>query len=110
MNTPLSVAASPSGDSQPDPQAKFLNTPTFLNVLTELDINRSQLDKRQAIIKKIESQLTQKYGAENRLISYVMRYGHPKAQINSSDIASLEHVLRSVSGAEQINGSIRISQ
>jgi hypothetical protein len=100
MSTPpANIPAAPASS----PNAKFQSAPAYLNVLTELDVNRAQLNKRQELIRKIEAALSAKYGAQNRLISYVFRFGHARTMIHSSDIASLDHVLRSVSGAEQIN-------
>jgi len=84
-------------------QQKAQQTPAFVNVITELDINRDQLNKRQQIIRKIEALFNSKYGASNRIVSYIFRFGHTRASINSADIAALETVLNSISGAEQIN-------
>ena len=67
-----------------NPQAKIQNTPMFVGVLGELDVNKAQTEKRQALIKEIETQLSTRYGASNRLISYVFRFGHaPDRQIGS---------------------------
>ncbi len=86
-----------------EPSTKYTNTPTFLGILTELDVNKDQVQKRQALIRKIELQLTERYGAENRLISYVFRFGHSRATVNTADIPSIEALLNSVAGAQQIN-------
>jgi hypothetical protein len=86
-----------------DPITKAQQTPAFMNVITELDVNLDQLKKRQQLILQIETLLTAKYGASNRLITYVFRFGHPRAFINSADIAPLETILNSISGAQQIN-------
>lgn len=93
------VPPSPS----PDPIKKAQQTPAFVNVINELDVNRDQLNKRQQIIREIENRFTSKYGVSNRNVSYIFRFGHPRASINSADIPSLETILNSVSGAQQIN-------
>jgi ClpP class serine protease len=92
----------PATPSPPNPIAKIPQA-AFLNVITELDVNRDQLTKRQEIIRQIEKLLSIRYGASNRMISYMFRFGHPRAAINSSDIAILETVLNSITGAQQIN-------
>src|SRR5262249_48104099 len=86
-----------------NPLAKAQQTPTFLNVINELDVNRDQLNKRQQMLREIEALLSTKHNAPNRMISYVSRFGHPRATISSADVAALETVLNSVSGAQQIN-------
>lgn len=83
--------------------AKFQTTPEFLAVFNELNIHQDQLNKRQQLIRDIEKLLTARYGAENRMITYLFRFGHPRSSINSSDISSFEAVLNTASGAEQIN-------
>ncbi len=86
-----------------DPNAKVTQSPVYVSILNELNQHQDQLLKRQTLIKKIEVLLTSRYGASNRLISYIFRFGHPRASMASNDIASLADVLKSVSGAEQIN-------
>lgn len=86
-----------------NPQAKYQNTPVFVSIIGELDINKAQTEKRQALIRDIEAGLSSRYGATNRLISYVLRFGHARAQMSSTDVTGLETVLNSVSGAQQIN-------
>lgn len=85
------------------PEAKFNQSPLFVDLLNELNANHVQLQKRQALITTIEESLSARYGAQNRMISYVFRFGHPRAAMSSSDIPSFETVLDSISGAEQIN-------
>jgi hypothetical protein len=68
-----------------------------------VNANVVQLQKRQTLITKIEEAFSVRYGAQNRMISYVFRFGHPRAAMQSVDIGSFENVLNSVSGAEQIN-------
>jgi hypothetical protein len=72
-------------------------------VLNELNLNQDQLLKRQRLIVEIETALTARYGSSNRLMSYVLRFGHPRTAMHTSDIPHLETVLNSVSGADQIN-------
>ena len=86
-----------------DPVAKIQKTPIFMAVINELNVNADQLGKRQRLIVKIEEALTARYGSANRLMSYVMRFGHPRTMMHTADIPSLETVLTSVSGADQIN-------
>lgn len=96
---PPSVPPTP----QPNPIAKAQQTPAFMSIVTELDVNRDQLNKRQALILDIENALSAHYGATNKLIAYTFRFGHPRASINSADVVPLETVFKSVSGAQQIN-------
>lgn len=86
-----------------DPSAKL--EPVFTSVLNELNvnINTDQLQKRQKLIKEIEEALTARYGCANRLMSYVLRFGHVRTGMGTADIPSLEAVLNSISGAVQIN-------
>lgn len=72
-------------------------------MLNELNLNLDQLTKRQKLIMEIEQALTTKYNAHNRLISYVMRFGHSRTSIHASDIPNIEALLNSITGAEQIN-------
>jgi hypothetical protein len=86
-----------------DPATKFNQTPVFMGILNELNYNQDQFQKRQQLALKIEEALTSRYGARNRLMSYVVRFGHPRAGMSSADIPSWETILNSISGAEQIN-------
>jgi ClpP class serine protease len=72
-------------------------------VLNELNLNSDQLQKRQKLIGDIEAALTARYGSVNRLMSYVLRFGHARTSMHTGDIPNIETVLNSVSGAEQIN-------
>lgn len=85
------------------PVAKVQQTPAFLNIVAELDVNRDQLLKRQKIIRDIETELSTRHNASNKMISYMVRFGHARALMNLADIAPLETVLSSISGAQQIN-------
>jgi hypothetical protein len=86
-----------------DPVLKVQQIPAFLNIVAELDLNRDQLNKRQNIIREIESELSSRHNASNKMISYMVRFGHARALMNSADIAPLETILSSISGAQQIN-------
>jgi Serine dehydrogenase proteinase len=86
-----------------DPITKAQHTPAFVNIIAELDLNRDQLNKRQHTIREIETLLSSRYGSSNRMISYISRFGHPRASITATDIAAIETVLKSISGAQQIN-------
>lgn len=86
----------------PDPSAK-LKTPAFMAVLNELNVNQDQLLKRQKLIAEIEQSLTAKYNSPNRMMSYVMRFGHQRTSMHTGDIPNIETVLNSITGAEQIN-------
>ena len=87
----------------PDPSAKLQNQPVFMSVLNELNVRSDQFQKRQKLIKEIEAALTARYGSENRLMSYVLRFGHARTSMHTADIPNLEAVLNSISGADQIN-------
>jgi hypothetical protein len=93
----------PAPTPQPNPLAKAQQSPAFLSIVNELDVNRDQLAKRQALITDIEAALSARYGSDNKMVAYTFRFGHPRASINSADLAPLESVLKSVSGAQQIN-------
>jgi hypothetical protein len=93
----------PPNAPPPDPSKKYLQTPVFLGIINELNPHQDQLQKRQKLISEIEEKLTSRYGANNRLISYISRFGHPRSSMSASDIPSLADLLTSVSGAEQIN-------
>lgn len=93
----------PPGAQPPDPSAKYQGTPIFMAVINELNVNTDQHLKRQKLINEIEMALTARYGSANRLISYVLRFGHARTNMHTADIPSLETVLNSISGADQIN-------
>lgn len=90
-------------ESSLSPGDKLQRSQTYLGILSELDVNTGQWRKRQELIAKIEEVLSQRYQANNKVLAYIFRLGHPRAQISSADISSLEQTLASVSGAEQIN-------
>jgi hypothetical protein len=90
-------------DTPPDPSEKYQQTPVFMAVLNELNINFDQHQKRVALISKIEQALTERFGSANRLITYLLRFGHARTQMHTADIPHLETILSSVSGADQIN-------
>ena len=102
-------AAAPAAAAAPAPAppvigaTKFQQTPEFLSYLNELNIHQDQLNKRQQLIRDIEKKLSDRYGVENRLISYVFRFGHPRAAISSADIALFESLLNPISSTAQIN-------
>jgi hypothetical protein len=97
------AASQPPTNPPVDPNAKVSQSPVYVNILNELNQHQDQLLKRQKLIKELEMALTSRYGANNRVISYIFRFGHPRASMASNDIASLADVLKSVSGAEQVN-------
>ena len=72
-------------------------------VLNELNINVDHFNKRQKLIGEIEASLTARYGSANRLVSYILRFGHSRTIMHTSDVPNIETVLNSVSGADQIN-------
>lgn len=74
-----------------------------MTVLNELNINQDQLFKRQKLIAEIEEALTIKYNCPNRVMSYIMRFGHSRTSMHTGDIPNIETVLNSITGAEQIN-------
>ncbi|HEU0046175.1 MAG TPA: hypothetical protein VFQ43_01060, partial [Nitrososphaera sp.] len=93
----------PTPPKPPDSAAKFNTSLTFMEMLNELNVNLDQLTKRQKLIADIEQVLAAKYKAPNRLISYVMRFGHARTSMHTSDIPNIEALLKSVTGTEQIN-------
>lgn len=99
------MAASPARTgTPPDPSAKVQQTPIYMAVMNELNINNDQYQKRQHLISEIETALTTRYsGIPNRLISYVLRFGHTRTAMNIADVPHLKTVLDSLSGAGQIN-------
>jgi hypothetical protein len=86
-----------------DPLEKIKSTHLFASIINELNVNQDQLLKRQVIIGKIEKELSSRYNAPNRMISYIIRFGHPKAMIHSSDITAFDSILSSVTHAQEIN-------
>jgi hypothetical protein len=88
---------------QPEPDAKFKQTPIFISAINELNTSADQLQKRQKLMAQIEEKLTARYGVSNRVISYIFRFGHAKTSMSSSDIPSFETILNSITSAEQIN-------
>jgi len=88
---------------QPSPEAKVKQSQTYLGILGELDINADQWNRRKSLIGQLEEKLSERYGARNRLMSYIFRSGHPRAMITSADVSSFESVVSSLAGAEQIN-------
>ena len=80
-----------------------LKGPAFMAIIAELNVNQDQLAKRQKLIAEIEQSLTTKYGYQNRLISYILRFGHARTHMNTADVSNIETVLNSITGAEQIN-------
>ena len=103
MNEPASKPPEGSGTKSQDLSAKYAQTPVFMGIINELNQHQDQLQKRQKLIAQIEELLTTRHGAKNRLISYMFRFGHRRASMDSSDIPSFADILNSVSGAEQIN-------
>jgi hypothetical protein len=100
---PTTPPGTPPPDDAAKIAAKLQGTPIFMAVLNELNLNQDQFLKRQRLIAEIEAVLTARYGAANRLISYVLRFGHARTAMHTVDIANVEAVLNSVSGADQIN-------
>ena len=96
------MATNPPPAPPPDPSAK-LKTPAFMAVINELNVNLDQLTKRQKLISEIEQALTAKYHSPNRLMAYVMRFGHSRTMMQTVDIPNIATVLSSITGAEQIN-------
>ncbi|MGO8868646.1 MAG: SDH family Clp fold serine proteinase [Alphaproteobacteria bacterium] len=90
-------------DKTDDPLAEFRRTRLFASIVAELNSNQDQLVKRKALIQKIENALSSRYKAKNRMVSYIVRFGHPKAMIHTSDIAAIDSVLTSVVHADEIN-------
>jgi hypothetical protein len=87
----------------PDPTIKYAGTPTFTAILNETNTNLDQLQRRQKLLKEIDDLFSRKYGAKNRTMTYLLRFGHPRAMMNSGDIAAFEGTLKSITGADQIN-------
>src|ERR1700689_1306318 len=87
----------------PDPSTKYSGTPTFTDILNEANPNLDQLKKRQSLLTRIDEAFTKRYKAKNRTLTYLFRFGHPRAMMTASDITTLEAILASISGADQIN-------
>jgi hypothetical protein len=106
MATPP-TGAPPTPPASPDDAqksaAKTQSTPIYMAVLNELNLNADQFAKRTNLINEIETALTARYGARNRLIAYILRFGHARTSMHTADIVNLETVLNSITGAEQIN-------
>lgn len=75
----------------------------YTAVLNETNVALDQLQKRQKLLSQIDEAFSDKYGAKNRTLTYLLRFGHLRTMMNSNDIAPFEATLRSISGAEQIN-------
>jgi Serine dehydrogenase proteinase len=99
----MATPPTPPGGPAPDASAKYQGTPVFMAVLNELNLNQDQHLKGQKLIVEIETALTPRYGSSNRLMSYVLKFGHPRTSMHTSDIPHLETVLNSISGGDQIN-------
>jgi ClpP class serine protease len=102
---PTTSAVAPAAKEPPssDPSMKYTGTPTFTDILNEANPNLDQLKKRQTLLTQIDDAFTKKYRAKNRTMTYLFRFGHPRAMMTSSDITTLEATLASISGADQIN-------
>jgi Serine dehydrogenase proteinase len=87
----------------PSPEAKFRSAPIFQATLNELNVNADQFSRRQKLIAEIESVLSARFNALNRLVSYVLRFGHSRTLMTTTDVPHLEAALDSITGAEQIN-------
>jgi ClpP class serine protease len=74
-----------------------------VDILNEANAPLDQLKKRQALLSRIDDALTKKYKAKNRTLIYLLRFGHPRAMMSSADITTIEAVLASITGADQIN-------
>lgn len=74
-----------------------------MSVINELNINSDQLQKRQKLIVDIETALSARYESANRLITYMLRFGHSRTMMYTADVPHLETLLSSVTGADQIN-------
>lgn len=101
-STPPTPPTPPSGPRS-DPSAKYQGTPVYMAVLNELNANVDQLLKRQKLIAEIEALLTARYGTPNRVVTYVLRFGHSRTMMHTADVPSLETALSSISGSNQIN-------
>lgn len=93
----------PLSDAKVSQRDRVFDNPVFMGILNELDVNASQHAKRVQLIQRIEEKLTARYGAANRLFSYIIRLGHPRGMISSADFPSFETTIASLAGAEQIN-------
>lgn len=97
------MATPPTPPVPPDPSQKAQSSPVFVAVINELNVNIDQLNKRRLLIERIEADLTARYGCQNRLITYLLRFGHSRTLMHTGDIPHIESLLNSLSGAEQIN-------
>lgn len=86
-----------------DPKEKIRSAPLFTKIISELDVNADQLRKRRDVIVEIEKELTRRFKRPNRMITYMMRFGHSKSMIHSDDIKALDALLNSVSNAQELN-------
>jgi hypothetical protein len=96
MSTP--PPTTPAPPQKPSPEEKLKQSPVFVSIINELNLNVDQLLKRQKLISKIETILSNRYGAQNKLISYIVQFNSPKAAMNVGDLPSWEAILASVSG------------
>jgi len=99
---PSNPPAAPPNDTA-QAAAKLNATPVFVSVLNECNVNQDQLNRRQRLIGEIEDALSKRYGGTNRLVSYVLRFGHARTMMHTSDVPSLQSILSSVAGVNQIN-------
>ncbi len=82
---------------------KIDDSQVFSGLINELNVNQDQLRRRQELLKRIETELSEKYNSENRVISYIMRFGHPRVMISSLDIGPIHTVLSSINRARELN-------
>jgi hypothetical protein len=99
---PTNPPAGPPNDEM-QAAAKVNTQPVFVSVLNECNVNIDQLARRQKLIGVIEDLLTKRFGGTNRLVTYTMRFGHQRTMMHTADVPSLQSILSSVAGADQIN-------
>lgn len=99
----LAAKPTPASTDAQAAQAKIQQSPAFAGIINELNLIQDQLFKRQALIRRIEKALSDRYRAPNRIISYIFRFDHPKSMITSADVAPLDAVLNSISHAKELN-------
>lgn len=87
----------------PDPSLKYSESPKYTALLNETNVNLEQLRRRQKLLEELDTALSDKYRAKNRTMVYLMRFGHVRTQMSSSDIPPFEAALKSITGADQIN-------
>lgn len=78
--------ASPPSNNPPNDAehvTQKAKTPIFVAVLNECNANVDQVQRRQKLITEIEEGLTKRYGTPNRLMSYVLRFGHARTMMNT---------------------------